>query len=72
MNRREAIAALTALPEAARVTVAAPRPRAVIVVECEYRLSAEGIARIKRTLRDVWPDHRILVCDGGTRIKFAE
>ena len=33
MNRREALVALTAIPEVARVSVAKPQPDDVIVIE---------------------------------------
>jgi hypothetical protein len=72
MNRREAIAALMALPEAAHVTIARPRPDDVILVECQELLSAEIVARMADTLKRIWPEHRVVICDRGIRLKFVE
>lgn len=72
MNRREAIAALVALPEVARISTATLRPTDVIVVECDQLMSAEHTARIWMTMRDVWPDHKIVVFDKSMRIKIVE
>jgi hypothetical protein len=71
MNRREAIAALTALPEATRISRARLKPGDVVVVETDMALSPEMQAHIKRLVTDVWPDHRCLVCDRGIRLRFV-
>ena len=71
MNRREAIAALTALPEALTIARAPIAPGDVILVECDDKLSDDTIARIKRTLADVWPGHRVVVCEQGFRLRFV-
>jgi hypothetical protein len=72
MNRRDAIAALTALPEVTRLSVARPVPTDVIIVECTGRLSDEVAARIRSVLTEVWPNRKILVCDEAIRIRFAK
>ena len=71
MNRRDAIAALTSLPIAAvgRLEV---RPESVIVVEAEGKLSAEAHARLLATVRAVWPNQRVIVCDQGIRLRVVD
>ncbi len=71
MNRRDALAALVSLPALTRITSGPVAPTDVIVVECAGLLSCEQRARIQATLREVWPGRRIVVCDGGTRIKVV-
>ena len=71
MNRREAIAALTALPEALTIARAPIAPGDVILVETDRALTPEGIAHIKATLADVWPGHRVIVCEQGFRLRFV-
>lgn len=71
MNRREAIAALVALPEVSRVTVARPKDDDVLVVECDGPISDATAERIKAHFAYIWPNRKIVVLDGGIRIKFA-
>ena len=72
MNRREAIAALTALPALKSIARADVGPNDVIVAECEGRLSTESIERIRQYIRAVWPTHRVVVCDGNVRLKVMK
>ena len=72
MNRREAIAALVALPQVARITTTALKPGDAIVVECTTSLAPADIARLRALVKDVWPGHPVLVCDAGVRIKVIE
>jgi hypothetical protein len=71
MNRREAIAALTALPGVAEIKVADLRPDDVIVVECESHLSAEGIANLRTSLERIWPGRKFAICEPGLHIKVV-
>lgn len=71
MNRREAIAALTALPEVARVSVAKPQPDDVIVVEVPGPLSDECGDRLKEWFERVWPGRMVVILADGIRMKFA-
>jgi hypothetical protein len=71
MTRREAIAALTALPEVARITRATVTPTDVIVVECTGIVSVETAERIKTMFTEIWPNNKIVVCGGDVRIKVV-
>jgi hypothetical protein len=71
MNRRAAIAALMSLPATARVSVARPEPHDVIVVELDSLPTQDGVERIRALVAEVFPNRRVLVCPGGTRIKLA-
>ena len=72
MNRREAIAALTSLPALSSVSVASLKPKDVVVVECDHILRVDQIARMRDTLKTVWPDNEIVVCERGVRLKVVE
>ncbi len=72
MNRREAIAALVALPAAVRLSAAALKPSDVIVVECDEHLPFEAMHRIKETVEKVWPGHQVAIFDKGVRMKIVE
>jgi hypothetical protein len=71
MNRREAIAALTALPTIASIARADVKPTDVIVVECNEIVSDSEMARIRETLQPAWPRNRILVTDRNVRLKIV-
>ena len=72
MNRREALAALVALPEVALISVARVKPTDVIVVECDDHICLETAARIKASMREVWPDQKIVVLDKNLKLKVVE
>lgn len=72
MNRREALAALVALPEIARISTAPVRPKDVIVVESDEHISDQMAQRIKAALGDVWPGQKIVVLDKSLRMKIVE
>ncbi len=72
MDRREALKALVSLPATARVSVASLKPTDVIVIECEGLLSQNARARLAEQLKDVWPDHRVVILDGTLRLKIAQ
>jgi len=69
MNRREAIAALVAMPEIAKISAAPVRPKDVIVVELTRELPVEAFARIRDELKAIWPDQQIVVCAPDVRLK---
>lgn len=69
MNRREALATLLALPTLERVSVARLNPQDVIVVEATEELSDVETAQMTAHLSHIWPGHKIVVCDRGTRLK---
>lgn len=71
MNRREAIAALTALPATARLSVAKVSPDEVIVLECDDHLMQETADRIRYHMQQIWPDRKVVVLDKGMRLKLA-
>jgi hypothetical protein len=72
MNRREAIAALVALPGVAKISTAPVKPDDVIVVECDLHMSCDMVERIKTTMADVWPGRKVVVFDKGMRMKIVE
>lgn len=72
MNRRDAIAALVALPEVARISVTAVKATDVIVVESNRPVSSEAAARIKATLEQVWPGQKIVVLNESLKLKVVE
>lgn len=71
MNRREAIAALVSLPEVARISTVPANSDDVIVVECEGLVSQSTADHIRAHMREIWPDRKIVVLEGGIRIKVA-
>lgn len=73
MNRREAIAALLALPAATtRITRAAVAPTDVIVIETEQLLAETDRDGIRRAMKYSWPHNEVVVLDGGLKLKIAE
>lgn len=72
MNRREALAALVALPEVARISTAPLKPSDVIVVECDEHISSNEAARIKAHVQQIWPGREVLVLGKSLRLKVVE
>lgn len=72
MNRREAMAALMALPATARISAAQVKPSDVIVVEIEGAISQERADIIKHKIEAVWPGRKVLVVSEGLKIKIVE
>lgn len=71
MNRREALAALVALPEVSRISVAHVQPDEVIVVESDDHLSSEACAHVRATISEIWPDRKIAVFSKGLRMRVT-
>jgi hypothetical protein len=72
MNRRDAIAALMALPATARITRATVQATDVIVLEIPERISAQTEARLRLHLAEIWPDQRVLILSNGAAIKVID
>lgn len=72
MNRREAVAALKALPAVTRISRADLKPGEVLVVECAGEISQDAAAHIVAKLKQVWPDSKAVVMSGGMKIKIVE
>lgn len=72
MNRRDAIHALLALPQVARITTATVKPTDAIVVECDALLTREATENLRAIVKQVWPGHPVLICCAGVRIKVIE
>lgn len=72
MNRREALAALTALPAVTRIAKADLKPDDVIVVECPGGISCETAERIQAALKHVWPNHQAVVLGDGMTLKVVQ
>ncbi len=71
MNRREALAALVALPATTRISVAQLKPDDVIVIECDQVMSMDEMARIRQMTRNVWPQRPCVVLGAGMRMKVV-
>lgn len=72
MNRRDALAALVALPAATRISSAELKPEDVIVVECPGPISDEAAKNIRDTMLSVWPGRKVVVLSDGIRLKIVE
>lgn len=71
MNRREAIAALVALPEITRMYTATVAPDDVIVVETTQLLSMAARANMSESLQRIWPGRRIVILSSGMTLKVV-
>ncbi len=71
MNRREALAALVSLPATTRISVAQLKPEDVVVIECDECISQDTAERIKRHLKQIWPNHQVVVLGDGLKLKIA-
>lgn len=59
------------LPRSARISVARLRPTDVIVVECKEKVPLSTMERIRAEVGQYFQGHRIVVFDGGLRMKIA-
>lgn len=71
MNRREAIAALMALPASATLTRAEVKADDVIVVESTQFLNDDEMQTIHRQIQIAFPGRRVVVLDHGLTLKIA-
>lgn len=72
MNRRDAIKALTSLPGVATISTAPVRPSDVIVVEVDRSISCETAKRMRDELQLIWPGQKIVILEGGLKLKIVE
>lgn len=71
MNRREAIAALMALPATARISVADVKPNDVIVIELDEHITQNAADVLSIRVGQVWPGRKCVVLGKGMRLKIA-
>ena len=71
MNRREALAALVAMPQVARISAVPAANDDVLVVECDRPISREEADRMRQQFEQIWPARKVAILDGGLRIKLA-
>ena len=76
MNRRELLAAFTAvpvasLPSALRVSRADLKPNDTLIIECDGPMPQETASLIKHIIEDTFPGHKCLVLTDGLRFKVA-
>lgn len=69
MNRREAIAALTALPGLASIQTADLKPNDVLVCRCDGHISEDLAVHLRETLERVFPGRKILVLSDGLSLE---
>jgi len=70
MNRREALAALVAIPAVERIVkVGDLKPDDVIVVECDQVVSPEAANRMEHYMSQIWENRKIVVLGQGIRVK---
>jgi len=69
MNRREAIAALVALPASVSISKTEVTSADTIVVECDQFLSNQETQRMDEILKSVWPTSKVVVLDRGIKLK---
>jgi hypothetical protein len=71
MNRREAIAALTAMPGLTSVEVADVKADDVLVFEVNSHVTDEMVDRLKATAEGIWPGRRIVVLADNIKLKVV-
>ena len=71
MNRRDALAALLALPAITAIEVATPQPDEVLVVETPTLLSQDEIERLGQQLQQIWPGRKVVVMEGGMKLRVV-
>lgn len=71
MNRREAIAALTALPGLTRISSADLTPTDVLVIESDHHVSLAEVERISTVMQQIWPGRKVVVLDKGQTLKVV-
>lgn len=71
MDRRTALKTLLALPAVQSIEVATLQPDDVLVIECDVVVSAELNARISAQIARIWPDHKVIIFEKGSRLRIA-
>jgi hypothetical protein len=67
----EAIKVVETMREVASIELAKFEPDDIIVIECEGRLSGNSIDRITEMTKEIFGDRRVVVLDGGMKLKIA-
>lgn len=67
----EALRRLLYVPDLEGIRVARLQPNDVILVEVGGKLSDEESSRMHYQLKEVWPEHQVLICDDGVRLRVA-
>jgi hypothetical protein len=47
------------------------QPNDVILVEVSGKMSDEESARAHYQLKEIWPEHQVLICDDGLKLRVA-
>jgi len=71
VNRRDAVKALMGLPAVASLSMASFKPTDVVVVEFDEWLPSANKLRAYKSLQEVWPNNRIIILDGGSKLKVV-
>jgi hypothetical protein len=73
MNRREAMAAIAALPGVASMTILEVRPDQMVIIECAQYLRPEQRDAIRAAWSLAWDGHppRTAIMDAGMRVRVA-
>jgi hypothetical protein len=71
MDRRTALKTLLALPAVQSIEVATLQPDDVLVIECDVLVSAETNAHITAQIARIWPDHKVIIFEKGSRLRIA-
>lgn len=67
----EALRRLLYVPDLEGVRVARLQPKDVILVEIAGKVSLQEAQNMRHQLKEVWPDHEVLVLDDGVRLRIA-
>lgn len=57
---------------ATQFSLGALGPGDVVVVECDGLMTIAMKAQLVQQLNGVWPDNKVVVCDGGTRLRVVK
>jgi hypothetical protein len=68
VNRRQALAALSAVPGLVRISL---QPTDTIVIEVDRIISAEQVETIKTIVDRVWTNQKCLVLERGVSFKVV-
>jgi len=67
----DALRRLLYVPDLAGVSVMRLQPNDVILVEVDGKVSDQESANLHFQLQQVWPEHQVLICDDGLRLRIA-
>jgi pyruvate kinase len=72
MNRREAIIAALGFAGVSSIARIEPKANEVLVLETEGLISSDMGQRLKNQLQEVFPGQRVVILDGGMKLKVAK